>query len=205
MNFKYLNKVQEFLEKETKEYDESHNADHARAVLQNALIIYKTIDLSDLEESDFSTRHIVAVSALLHDVCDHKYEYAAEKYKRMINFIGEMASEKEKEVIIDIIENISFSTEANGKMKNMGKYQILRDIVSDADKLEAIGKIGIRRSRVYAENKWKDLNGEEIEKLVRQHCFDKLLLLKDSYIRTKKGKEMAQPLHQEIEEYLEIF
>lgn len=198
-----LDKIEQFVEKETQEYDESHDAKHAHAVFKNALTIYETLDVFDLEEPDFSTMNVIIISALLHDVCDHKYEYAAEKYERMLKLIDEMASEKEKAVIIDIIENISFSTEAKGKMKDLGKYQILRDIVSDADKLEAIGKIGIERCRIYAENKWKDLSANEIEKLMRQHCYDKLLLLKDQYIRTKKGKEMAGPLHKEIEEYLE--
>jgi HD superfamily phosphodiesterase len=84
----------------------------------------------------------------------------------------------------------------------------IRDIVSDADKLEAIGVIGIARCKEYTREQYfathhTHIGDEELAKLVIQHAEEKLLRLKSEFIRTAWGKKMAEPLHDEMVAELE--
>ena len=72
-------------------------------------------------------------------------------------------------------------------------YQTYRNIISDADKLEALGEVGLRRCMQFSEAH----NGNVIE-----HCHEKLLkLLPDGFIRTNAGKKLAVPGHEYILNY----
>jgi HD superfamily phosphodiesterase len=81
----------------------------------------------------------------------------------------------------------------------------VRDIVSDADKLEAIGEAGIKRCLEYQIHKYKeDSPNQEIPhsqliKQVVEHAHEKLLRLREHFFRTKIGKEISLPLHNEME------
>ena len=93
----------------------------------------------------------------------------------------------------------------------------VRDAVSDADKIEAIGYLGLLRCYEYQVHVLKD-NGtwpqvlaeygldrvgkEHLLPLVAQHADDKLLRLKDAFIVTPAGKFLAMPLHDEVVEGL---
>ena len=184
-----------FVQSETKDYDESHDFFHAQAVFENAMNILKETPVNlpiDVEK-------IVTMAAYLHDVCDHKYKASHTKYFRMESFIGQYCTPSEKMIINGIIKNVSFSKEKKGQLEDMGEYQILRNIVSDADKLEALGEVGLRRCIAYT----RTLKPEhQVREHVIQHCHDKLLHLKDDYIRTDAGKRMAEPLHQVIVDYV---
>ena len=80
----------------------------------------------------------------------------------------------------------------------------MRDIVSDADKLEAIGIAGVKRCMEYQIHKYKeDFLNQEIPllllvKRVVEHAHEKLLRLRDHFIKTKMGKEISLPLHNEM-------
>jgi hypothetical protein len=100
---------------------------------------------------------------------------------------------------LHLIDNISFSKEKkNGKIKAFDyPYNLYRDAISDADKLEALGIRGIDRCIAYTES-----HGGKVPDDVIQHCNDKLFILADQYIRTNLGKEYAKILETEMREYL---
>ena len=74
----------------------------------------------------------------------------------------------------------------------------LRNIVSDADKLEAIGEVGIERCFAYRKELGadKEFSEEKILQDVLQHCDEKLLRLVPEYFRTIGGKEIGKGPHQ---------
>ncbi len=80
--------------------------------------------------------------------------------------------------------------------------QLIRDICSDADKLEAIGNVGLERCIKFTKSFNNSLDDIEIKKLVIDHCNEKLLKLKDQFIRTDPGKMMAVERHQTIVDYV---
>jgi uncharacterized protein len=78
---------------------------------------------------------------------------------------------------------------------------LIRNIVSDADKIDALGKIGIERCFQYSKATNSDLSDEDYIKNVIKHCDEKLLLLLPKYIKTEIGKMIAKPLHDEIQDW----
>ena len=78
-----------------------------------------------------------------------------------------------------------------------------RDIVSDADKLDAVGYAGIERCRDFSKHRAPNASCEEIEENVVEHMHDKLLKLLDQYIRTDSAKTIGKPLQKEMLDYLE--
>jgi hypothetical protein len=97
--------------------------------------------------------------------------------------------------VLNIIDNISYSEEAKGKLITLQEpYQTYRDIISDADKIEALGEVGLRRCIQFSEAH----NGNVIE-----HCHEKLLkLLPNGFIRTESGKKLAISGHEFILNYV---
>ena len=95
---------------------------------------------------------MILTIAWLHDVNDHKYNNVFEMTENMKNFLSEYYNNKDVELIMNIIDRISFSKENKIINSNydwfdvIGQYGIIiRDIVSDADKIEALGNIGFQR------------------------------------------------------------
>lgn len=112
-----------------------------------------------------------------------------------------------------IIDNIKFANENNKeKEKNLQReseekeipelkhLQLLRDIVSDADKIEMLGNEGIKRIVDYEIFNKPQKTSKELEEVVLE-VYDKKIskLLSENYIRTKPGKEIAEPLMKETE------
>jgi uncharacterized protein len=135
---------------------------------------------------------------MLHDVCDHKYTASISKASLAEFIFSELPAEKAK-VVIDIINNISFSQEVNDKRVTLAApYDIYQNIVSDADKLEALGQVGLDRCIIYTKSK-----GGAVPEDVIKHCHEKLLLLKDNFIKTHTGKQMATDRHVVIKEFVD--
>lgn len=180
----------DFVSIHTSTFDTSHDVHHAVSVYKNAV---------DIAQHDFPLmdNKILMYACLLHDVCDHKYEHSISKEDRN-KFIEETLNNKEQsKCVIDVIENISYSQEAKGLRKTL-EYPncVYQDIVSDADKLEALGQVGLDRCIAFTLAK-----GGKVPDDVIEHCHEKLLKLKDNFIRTNRGKELAEPLHNIILEY----
>jgi uncharacterized protein len=204
--------LSEFVKEILKERDESHGYEHLKQVAENSKIIFHTIKSIKDDEKLYE---LTITVAWLHDVIDHKYEDSKENMKKMNVFLEDNFP-NEKELILKIIDRISYSKE-NKSIKNNEKLDwtselgekgvLVRNIVSDADKLEAIGELGLIRCIAYTIHSYFEKNKKMVEKEyltneVIQHSKEKLLRLKDEFIRTEKGLEMATILHQELLESL---
>jgi len=168
--------------------DPSHGLEHAQRVRDRAVEINRSL-VAPARESD------VILVALLHDVADHKYDKDGTLSKKLHHWLtGHAESEK----ILAVIDAISFSKEhCRGKRwfeNALGTYWTkVRDIVSDADKLEALGEIGGRRCLEYGHER-----GDYGVQHLLNHMLEKLLILKHDYIVTPLGKKLAEPLQDEL-------
>lgn len=179
-----------FVKQSTLSFDESHGLDHALKVTNNAIDIATKLDAG----CDIKFLRFVA---MLHDVRDHKYSDSITS-DQLYQFINLYYDDYDTGRILDIINNISYSKQIKGKRNLLIKIdQIYLDIVSDADRLEAIGQIGLDRCITYTL-----ATGGKVPEDVITHCHEKLLrLLPDGFIVTEPGKELAEPLHQVIVDY----
>lgn len=188
--------ILDFLTSSLEGYDESHDITHAYAVLENARKIMRTYS----DEFRDSCGETIELAALLHDTVDHKYPNADLKRKKLELILNDKYPHLAEDVLF-IIDNISFSKEKKfGYPQGMTeKMKHMRDIVSDADKLEAIGEIGYMRCYQFGKAIAPELSDDLIRQRVVDHFHDKLSLLATQYIHTIAGKEMAAPLHAELE------
>ena len=185
-----------------------HDWFHIERVYKNALLIAAS-ENCDLE--------IVQLGALLHDIADSKFHDGDETIgpKTARTFLeSENVVATTIDHVIAIIENISFK---GGKVER--KFSSIElDIVQDADRLDAIGAIGIARTFNYGGFKNRTLYNPEIapnlsmtkeeyknnEAPTINHFYEKLLLLKQQ-MHTETGKKIAQKRHQFIELFLSQF
>ncbi len=159
-----------------------HDAAHSLRVYKNALMIAKRETGCDLE--------VVALASLLHDADDHKL-FQTENNANAREFLArERVPEAKIERICEAINSVSFS-------RNRGKKPetIEGMIVQDADRLDAIGAIGIARTFAYGGE-----HGRPLEDSI-EHFHNKLLLLRDE-MNTKTAKEMAAERHAFLEVFL---
>ena len=188
----------------TSDYDESHNLEHHLKVYENALEIMPCVPIQPKTEYR-ALYEMVLFSTLLHDVIDHKYQNnLAEKKQKLEMFLLEKLGENAKNIKW-IIDNISYSKEVKYGYPVHENYlvQNARNIVSDADKLEAIGTRGLVRCRQFTMAFHPNANKYEILGLMVDHCREKLLRLKDEFIHTSKGKQMAENDHYVLLDFLE--
>ena len=185
-----------------------HDWFHIERVYKNALLI------AEEEECDLT---VVKLAALLHDIADSKFHGGDESVgpKTARTFL-ESQNVKEDIIlhVIAIIENISFKGGNFEKKFNSKELEI----VQDADRLDAIGAIGIARTFNYGGFKNRPLynpniqpnmnmNKEEYknsESPTLNHFYEKLLLLKDK-MNTETGKKIAQERHRFMEGFLAQF
>uniref|UniRef100_A0A0G4GA36 HD domain-containing protein n=1 Tax=Chromera velia CCMP2878 TaxID=1169474 RepID=A0A0G4GA36_9ALVE len=155
---------------------------------------------------------LCTVVGWLHDVSDHKYsEVKSLRWfiNRMEGLLHSLGCLPYWGFVQDAIDRISFSREKRKGQEDwgqLGHWLIVRHIVSDADKIEALGEVGVERCVGY---KLSRLRAEElreaeaavvsrVRKEVREHADEKLLLLKDQYIRTSVGRKLAEGPHSEL-------
>lgn len=188
--------VLDFVKESTKHFDSSHNHEHASKVYASALAIMASLD----PDFDFD---LLMTAALLHDVCDHKYPQSIPR-SQLDAFIIERVGPAKAQDVIFIIDNVSFSKEdkvRKGQATPVPVPEHLRlylDAVRDADRLEAIGEVGIERCIEYSQS-----IGRKIPEEVVEHCHEKLLrLYEEHFIVTELGRKMAEPLHQVIVDYV---
>ncbi|AVR44917.1 phosphohydrolase [Christiangramia fulva] len=198
----------DFVKETLKNAEGGHDWFHIERVLNNARHIAKG------ENADML---VVELGALLHDIADSKFHNGDES-------VGpEMAREflKSREVpdaiinhVIKIIENISFK----GGNVERDFTSVELDIVQDADRLDAIGAIGIARTFNYGGFKGRALYDPEIEPNLNMskeeykastaptinHFYEKLLLLKDR-MNTATGRRIAADRHAFMKRFLDQF
>ena len=185
-----------FVKESTKHFDSSHNDEHAWIVYQSAVVIMESIT----QDYDFP---LLITSALLHDVCDHKYPESIPRSELDAFIVKQVGEEKAKDVIF-LIDNVSFSKEDKVRKGNAAAVSVpdhlklYLDVLRDADRLEAIGQIGIDRCIAYS-----NAIGRKVPEEVVVHCHEKLLrLFEEKFIVTEKGRELAAPRHQVIVDYV---
>jgi uncharacterized protein len=185
-----------FVKESTKHFDSSHNHEHAWIVYQNALTIMASLEPAF--DKDFLLH-----AALLHDVCDHKYPQSIPRAELDAFIVAQLGAERGHECIF-LIDMVSFSKEDKVRRGLADPtpvpehLKLYLDALRDADRLEAIGQIGIDRCIAYSES-----IGRKIPEDVIVHCHEKLLrLYEEKFIVTEKGRELAAPLHQVIVDYV---
>ena len=161
---------------------DGHGADHSVRVYRNALKI-----AAHYEECDVT---LVSVAAILHDVDDYKLLQTANNANARAFLEAEGVDFAARERIIDIINAVSFS-----KNRDRAPESLEAAIVRDADRLDAIGAVGIARTFAYGGR-----NGRSQDESVK-HFYDKLLLLKDM-MNTGAAREMAEKRHAFMESFL---
>ena len=135
----------------------------------------------------------VALSSLLHDVDDHKLFDTKDNMNARQFLKNHNIDNNDIEFICQIINGVSFS-----KNKERHPQTIEGKIVQDADRIDAIGAVGIARTFAYGGKAGRTLESS------LQHFNDKLLLLKDK-MNTQEAKRIAQSRHLYMEEFLSEF
>jgi uncharacterized protein len=155
--------------------------------------------LAQEEGADLQT---VQLAALLHDVDDRKLSPETYEGKlRAVAFLQENGVGKEQiEMITDIISRISFSAHMAPPESIEGKC------VQDADRLDAMGAIGIARTFAFGGSRGRRLHDpERIDANASiQHFYDKLLLLKEG-MHTATGRRLAGERDTYMRRFLEQF
>ena len=164
---------------------DGHGADHTMRVYHNAQKIMETYPEADA--------FIVSLSALLHDADDHKL------FNTENNLNARLFMEK-NDLPPDTIEQICMTINSVSFSKNRGRSPETLEgkIVQDADRLDAIGAIGIARTFAYGGNAGRSL-ADSIK-----HFYDKLLLLKNE-MNTEAAKDIAQKRHEYMTGFLEEY
>jgi uncharacterized protein len=204
----YISKTIDFVKNQLKDAEGGHDWFHIERVYNNAMLIAKNENVDTL---------IVALGALLHDIADSKFHDGDETVGPRVarEFLFKINADSTViEHVIQIIENISFKGGNEAQ-----KFKSLElDVVQDADRLDAIGAIGIARTFNYGGFKNMAIYNPEIKPNLTMtkaeykastaptinHFYEKLLLLKDR-MNTKTGRKIALERHQYMLGFLEQF
>lgn len=202
-----IQKAISFVKAQMQAYDSSHDWQHIKRVWKLAKLIGR---------AEKANMRIVELAALLHDVGDHKFhEGEPDAASRILeSFLNNLnLSQPEKMEILQIVENVSFS-----KKNKSGYHSLELEVVQDADRLDAIGAIGIARTFHFGGHKGFPIcTPEAASRLAKpgednfrnglstiDHFFEKLLLLKDQ-MNTVTAREISEERHQFLEGYLDQF
>ena len=197
-----------FVQHELNDAEGGHDWFHVQRVYKNALLI---------SENENVNKTIVALGALLHDIADSKFHNGDETIgpKKAKAFLQTQAVSQDTVThIIKIIENVSFK--GGNTLKTFHSKEL--EVLQDADRLDAIGAIGIARTFNYGGFKnrviYNPLIKPKLEMTPQEykasdaptinHFYEKLLKLKDK-MNTSSGKKIAQERHVFMENFLEQF
>lgn len=214
--------VEKFVKDELKNVDSSHDWNHINRVRSNAM---KILEAEQIENRFMNAdAHVIEIAALMHDIGDFKYTKDHSAGPKMVKkFLGTYLhkgiTEKQIEKISSIVENISFRHELSHGMSSDLPEELL--IVQDADRLDAIGAIGIARCFAYSgamkhpfytesDRQIKfDITAEEYDEQTKTgggsaigHFYEKLFKLKE-LMKTETGKKMAQERDKFMKEFID--
>ncbi|KAJ6261493.1 hypothetical protein Dda_4163 [Drechslerella dactyloides] len=186
-----LSKTHEFVKSYMSRYDSSHDFSHVLRVLHLALHVAQAEQKAGGAPAYDTT--IVTLAALLHDVGDKKYVKEGEEsdefpVKTFLVDCG--ASEKLGEVVQTIVNGVSYSKEIRDPQRVLDLIEEYPElaVVQDADRLDAIGAVGIGRTFTFAGAKGSGGAGMEN---VLKHFEEKLLRL-GGMMKTKTGRELGE-------------
>lgn len=207
MDENQLERIKKFTELTLEKDQTGHGMDHINRVVKLADQIAAT------EKCD---RFIVLAAAYLHDTVDDKVvSDSIEAHQQVKVFLEEInLSNQQIREIIQIINNLSFSQSLDGRAE---KLSIEGQIVQDADRLDAIGAIGIARTFYYGGHKGNRMYDPEIkprnlqskaeyrkDTTVINHFYEKLLLLNQT-LNTAYAKKIGANRQKFLTLYLEKF
>lgn len=206
MNQSVIDQIAEKVRLAMQGIEPGHDFSHISRVLGTAMSIQK-------REGGHPT--VVALAALFHELPDAKF-FDADKMLTLINqWMADFQMDSViADQVVEIISNLGFSKGLDGASSKSIEF----DIVQDADRLEALGAIGIARTFSYGASKNRPFFDETIFPVIHSdsksyrssqspsinHFFEKLFLLKDT-MRTTTGKALAVERHQLMWAYLDGF
>ena len=185
----------------------THGHAHMMAVAEMTRFIIQQ-DFHD--ESGHLTLDAITV-AWLHDVADHKYDYDGTLEQKLDEFGTDNIWNYEE--IKKVIKYVSYSTEHKAILAGTpldfplilgAYYSQIRDIVSDADKLESIGVKGLERSFAYNRETNPTFTHAQVIAEVRKIYDEKLIKLASQFIKTPTARAFARISNKEMEEWLEL-
>jgi len=190
--------VEVFVKNNLKDYDSGHDWWHIERVRRLA----SSINDQEVHSADPFT---LDIAALLHDTADSKFSGGDTEsgYKRIELLMTETGLESIRDQVIRVIRNISFSKKNPSGDLNDPLFMILQD----ADRLDAIGAIGIARAFNYGgfrNNVIHDPGSAQESNSTISHFYDKLLVLR-SRMNTLTAKRIAIERHEFMEMYLRQF
>ena len=174
--------AKEYMETLLGDNRDGHGPDHALRVYRTAM------EIADTEpEAD---RLIVGLSAMLHDADDHKLFDNRDNQNAKSFLTAQGVGEEIIRLVCGVINGVSFSRNRDKKPDTLEGQ-----IVQDADRLDAMGAVGIARTFAYGGKHGRPV-GDSIA-----HFYEKLLLLRD-LLNTRKAKELGEERHAFLEDFL---
>jgi len=201
-----IDEVKEFVRVKCEGRDHSHGYRHMEKVASVALQIFD----AEFKERYPGIRPMVEIVAWLHDVADPKYDKDGSLRTEVQEFVSEIFFHWRR--IMMVLDRISYSKEKKVVEKDLPAwlgcespdFELIRNIVSDADKLEALGEAGLTRCIQYTLVAHPEYTFKELQQHVEAHAKEKLLGL-HNYIRTTEGKRLAVDLTNQLRESLKLF
>jgi uncharacterized protein len=200
--------IQQFVKERFESFEGSHDWFHIERVWNTAKYI---------QSQEGGNLEVIELAALLHDIADHKYNDGDFQKGQKVAYellITKGASEELAEEVSKVIGIVSFK----GANVADEAASLEGQIVRDADRLDAIGAIGIARAFAYGGSRNRPLYNPEIEPRLHSskedyytskshtinHFYEKLLLLKDR-IQTPTAKILAEERQKVMLDFLEQF
>ena len=205
-----IEKTIAYVRQELENAEGGHDWFHIQRVFRNTLLIAKE------ENVDVLT---VSLAALLHDIADAKFHGGNEEKgpRKARAFLKTLGIPKEvRNHVITIIRNVSYKNSLENRQEKFDSPEL--QVVQDADRLDALGAIGIARAFSYGGYAGRKLYDPEIPPKPKMskaeykknagptinHFYEKLLLLRD-LMHTDTGRKLAEHRHQFMLQYLEEF
>ncbi|MBF0708109.1 HD domain-containing protein [Alkalihalobacillus hwajinpoensis] len=166
-----------------------------------------------IADEESANTFICEVAALVHDLADDKVASSEQEGIREVEALLYQLKAADREHVMEIITTISYKGGNRPPVKSLEAQ-----VVQDADRLDAIGAIGIARTFVYAGSKAELIYDPSIEPRTNMtmdayrneqstainHFYEKLLKLKD-LMNTETGKSLAEERHEFIQSFLSQF
>jgi len=206
-----INKTESFV-KETLEGSEAgHDWSHIERVVRNA----RTIAAGEKADP-----FVIELAALLHDIADSKFHNGNEELgpERSERFLKDLDLPDDViDHVVNLVRHVSFKNELDPSGEE-GFDSIELRVLKDADRLDAMGAIGVARAFHYGGYKNRALYDPSIQPVDKQskeqyktskaptinHFYEKLLLLRDK-MNTQTGRQMAEERHAFMESFLDHF
>ena len=204
-------KTESFVQDTLQGSEAGHDWSHIERVVRNA----RTIAAGEKADP-----FVIELAALLHDIADSKFhngneELGPERSERFLKGL-DLPSELVDHVV-NIVRNVSFKNELDPSKEDRFD-SIELQVLKDADRLDAMGAIGVARAFHYGGYKNRALYDSSIKPVEKQskeqyktskaptinHFYEKLLLLKDK-MNTQTGRKMAEERHAFMESFLDHF